>query len=195
MKTKDEIRTTVRESRRALDAEWISENSGAVERQVADLVEFRHASVVAAYVAMQGEVRTEALIERCWDERKTVVVPAYRRESGHYDLATMARDVRMAVGPCGILEPEEKQWISVDDVDLVLVPGLGFDSTGGRVGHGRGHYDRMMAPGRAGSPFKMGLAFEFQMFDRVPTNAWDVRMDAVVTEKRVIRARSAGNGV
>jgi len=163
MKTKNEIRDEMRENRKALDADWIDENSGGIERAVAELAEFQKASVVASYVAMQGEVRTDAIIERCWDERKTVCVPAYRVEAGHYDFARMDRDARMIVGPSQILEPEQKQWIPADEVDLVLLPGVAFDSLGGRVGHGGGHYDRILGRVRSGMPFTVGLAFEFQI--------------------------------
>jgi len=191
MRTKDEIRAAIQEKRGALDASWVNDNSGLMGRQVADLIEFRKASIVAAYVAMQGEVRTDAVIEQCWQENKRVCVPAYRAETNHYDFVRLDRDARMVAGPARILEPEEKQWIPVGEVDLVLVPGVAFDSLGGRVGHGGGHYDRILGQARSGMPFTVGLAFEFQIFDRVPTDESDVRMDVVVTEKRVIRAQSA----
>jgi len=191
MRTKDEIRAVIREKRGALDAVWVNDNSGSVERKAAELIEFRKASIVGAYVAMQGEVRTDAVIEQCWQENKQVCVPAYRAETKHYDFVKLDRDARMVVGPSRILEPEEKQWIPADELDLMLVPGVAFDSLGGRVGHGGGHYDRILGRARSGMPFTVGLGFEFQIFDRVPTDESDVRMDVVVTEKRVIRAQSA----
>jgi 5-formyltetrahydrofolate cyclo-ligase len=101
----------------------------------------------------------------------------------------------MVDGQSRVLEPEVKDWLSVDDVDLVLVPGLAFDSSGGRVGHGRGYYDKTLAQTRTGTPFKVALAFEFQIFDRVPIDPSDVRMDVLVTEKRVIKATSAASAV
>ena len=191
VRTKDEIRAVIREKRGSLDAFWVNDNSGLIERQVEELIEFRKASIVAAYVAMQGEVRTDAVIEQCWQKNKRVCVPAYRAETNHYDFVRLNRDARMVVGPAQILEPEEKQWIRADEVGLALVPGVAFDSLGGRVGHGGGHYDRILGGAKVGMPFTVGLAFEFQIFDRVPTDASDVRMDVVVTEKRVIRAQSA----
>ena len=195
MRTKDEIRALIREKRRGLDPAWVDASSVSVARQVADLSEFRKASVVADYVAMPGEVRTDALIERCWEERKRVCVPAYRREMGRYELAGMDRDTRMILGLARILEPDERAWVSVDDVDLVLAPGLAFDAAGGRVGHGQGHYDRMLGQARTGTPLKVALAFEFQMLDRVPMDETDARMDVIVTEARVIRATSAASAI
>jgi 5-formyltetrahydrofolate cyclo-ligase len=101
----------------------------------------------------------------------------------------------MVPGPSRILEPDERTWIPVDDVDLVLVPGLAFDAAGGRVGHGQGHFDRTLRQARAGRPVKAALAFEFQVFDQVPTTESDVRMDVIVTERRVIRTKSAAGAV
>ena len=195
MKTKNEIREIIQGNRRGLDPVWVDESSGAVERRVADLIEFRKAAVVAAYVALRGEVRTDAIVERCWRERKAVCVPAYRPEIDRYQLAAMCEETRMTEGPLGVLEPGIKKWIPVDQVELVLVPGLAFDSSGGRVGHGKGYYDRMLEQARAGTPFTVALAFEFQVLDHVPMDPTDVRMDVIVTERRVIRARSAASAI
>jgi len=75
-------------------------------------------------------------------------------------------------------------------VDLVVTPGLAFDSSGGRLGHGGGHYDRLLAGTTMQQAFKVGLALECQMVERVPMNARDIRLDAVVTERAVYRRQA-----
>ena len=69
--------------------------------------------------------------------------------------------------------------------DLVVVPGLAFDSEGNRLGHGKGYYDRAFASGTGESPMLVGFGYEFQVVDDVPHGERDRRMDAIVTERAV----------
>jgi len=177
---------------------WIRENSRLVQEAVISLYEFAEAETVCCYIALPREVQTGLIFDRCWRERKTICVPAFCRDKNGYELTRMKRDALLVKGPAGILEPAETDWILLDEVDLMLVPGVAFDVHGGRLGHGGGHYDRIMGSTRAGTPidkkvcFKVGLAFEFQMCQRVPMGEADIRMNMVVTEKRVI---TVGEGV
>ena len=89
----------------------------------------------------------------------------------------------------GIPQPPEAaaRFMPTGTVSLFLVPGLGFDASGGRLGYGLGFYDRAFASAAPGA-LKVGLAFEAQFLERVPTGPHDVPMDIVVTEDRVIPA-------
>jgi 5-formyltetrahydrofolate cyclo-ligase len=89
----------------------------------------------------------------------------------------------------GIPQPPEAaaRFIPTESIPLFLVPGLGFDASGGRLGYGLGFYDRAFASAAPGA-LKVGLAFEAQLLERVPTGPHDVPMDIVVTEDRVIPA-------
>jgi 5-formyltetrahydrofolate cyclo-ligase len=84
----------------------------------------------------------------------------------------------------GIPEPARPEW--VEAVDAIVVPGLAFDAGGGRLGHGGGHYDAMLAALGPG-PARIGAAFDCQVVGNVPTGPRDERMDAVVTETRCLR--------
>jgi 5-formyltetrahydrofolate cyclo-ligase len=91
----------------------------------------------------------------------------------------------------GILEPREDLWtpdrfISVDAIDVALIPGLAFGRDGSRVGQGRGYYDRLLAPA-VGRPLRVAVAFECQLFDRVPSTPSDALMDLIVTESAEYR--------
>ena len=121
-----------------------------------------------------------------WRDGKAVCVPAHRAEDGRYAMAALAPDAARGAGPAGIVEPAFKEWILLETVDLVVVPGVAFDPAGGRVGRGAGHYDRLLAgAGRACA--RVGLAFEFQVLAGVPTSGHDVGMDVIVTEQRTLR--------
>jgi 5-formyltetrahydrofolate cyclo-ligase len=192
---KDALRDAVEKRRTALDSEWIRHNSAKVQERIARMPEFAEAGVVACYMAMPLEVGTDAIMAQSWRDGKVVCVPAGRPEDGLYGLTKVDAGAAMLRGRFGIQEPRDKTWMSAEDVEFVVVPGVAFDPAGGRLGRGGGYYDRMLsatAPAGAGrhgaAPFKAGVAFEFQVVDRVPMTDTDVRMDAVVTEERVIRS-------
>ena len=76
--------------------------------------------------------------------------------------------------------------------DLCIVPGVAFDKTGHRIGFGGGYFDRLLKKTRAAT---IGLAYEFQIIDKVPVTAYDVAVDYIVTEKRVIRCQQFKNRI
>lgn len=181
--TKHEVREFIKRRRGELSADWLALNGDSAEGNFLEMSTFQSASVVACYIAIYGEVATDRIISRCWDEGKTVCVPAYERHSKKYDLAVMARNQNMTIGHMGISEPTDPEWISVEKVDLMVVPGLAFDRRGGRVGYGGGYYDRLL---KGMSGVSAGLAFGFQVMDDVPVEEHDIRLDMVVTETEII---------
>ena len=185
--TKDDIRAEVKAQRRTLDNGWVESAGLAAQDNALTLPELKTAAMVGVYMAVGREVGTRRVMERCWAAGCGVCVPAFRKETGRYEMARLRKDDPTELGPARVAEPVRKEWIPLTGVDVMLVPGLAFDAAGGRVGHGGGHYDRTLAGAAAARPLKVGLAFEFQVFDRVPVEETDVRMDVIVTEKRVIK--------
>jgi 5-formyltetrahydrofolate cyclo-ligase len=178
----------VKAARVDLDPVRIDTMSRRIEEAVAGLQEFVGAKTVCVYLPMSGEVRTEGLMERCWEEGKAVCVPAFCAPHGRYRLAAMTPDTQIVSGPWRVPEPARTEWVRTEAVDVILVPGLAFDEAGGRIGHGGGHYDRILGGPGGARLFKVGLAFDFQVFGSVPTDGHDVRLNAVVTETRVLRS-------
>jgi 5-formyltetrahydrofolate cyclo-ligase len=87
------------------------------------------------------------------------------------------------------MEPSGGDVVAPEDVELVIVPGVAFDRRGGRVGYGRGFYDRFLDRTRPGVP-AIAIGFAIQVVDAVPSGGMDRRVDAVVTEDEVIRCRT-----
>jgi 5-formyltetrahydrofolate cyclo-ligase len=179
----------MRALRRTLDPAWIEAASAAVQARALALPVFAGAATVGCYLAASGEVQTGAVVEACRRAGKTVAVPAWREATGGYALARFDAEARMKAGAMGILEPESPGW--VDRVELFFAPGVAFDAEGGRLGHGAGHIDRMLAGIGAGL-VTVGLAFDCQIVRRVPMGRNDVRMDVVVTETRTFGRLAAG---
>ena len=168
--------------RRKLDPGWIASASRAIARRLGDLPAFRSARTFSCYLALPREVQTGELIAEAQAAGRTVCVPAFRRELDGYALARLAPGADLKRGAFGVEEPAEPAWTDPADVDLMIVPCVAFDPYGRRLGHGGGHFDRLLS--RFRGP-KIALAFEAQRLAAVPSEAHDVDLDLIVTERAV----------
>jgi 5-formyltetrahydrofolate cyclo-ligase len=164
------------------------ELSERIHRRLMQLAEYAHAKAVLVYVSRSGEVQTRAIISQAWVDDKQVAVPCcVDNELELYRLKSMEDLVPRTLG---ILEPrnevrcEKERKASVERIDLIIVPGVAFDRKGGRVGHGRGYYDRMLCRARPGTSV-IGLAFECQIVPEVPMMEHDVFVHKVITEQAI----------
>lgn len=136
---------------------------------------------MCCYVSLPDEVETWRLIEYMLEHGKHVVVP--RVSGARLQLAEVRDPARdLAPGAFGVWEPRRgtRRTVPLRDLDLVLVPGLAFDRAGNRLGRGRGYFDRLLARAPR-SLHTIGLCFRFQLLDRLPTNAHDRPVHAVLT--------------
>jgi 5-formyltetrahydrofolate cyclo-ligase len=78
--------------------------------------------------------------------------------------------------------------VKATDLDLIMVPGVAFDRTGARMGHGKGYYDKLLQHARPDAPL-VALAFECQLFPAIPTASHDIFMDKIITEKAVYQGK------
>jgi 5-formyltetrahydrofolate cyclo-ligase len=160
-----------------------------VERLTA-MPEYGAASTVLCYVSFRTEVDTHNLLSRMLAEGKRVVVPYCESNQLHLFLFTGFAD--LSPQTLGILEPKTElrgrgdRHVAVDEIDLFVIPGLAFDRHGGRLGYGKGYFDRLL---RLAGPdaLLVAVAFECQLFDAVPVLPHDVRADTIVTESSLYR--------
>lgn len=147
-----------------------------VEMLVRELDRFPDARIVAAYMALPGEVDLRELFGRI---DKVWVFPRVKGdELKFYRVSDIDED--MKVGAFGILEPGDGlDEVAIGEVDVFLCPGLGFDRKGGRMGRGRGFYDRMLKQAKQDA-VKIGVCFPFQIVDNILMEDHDVRMDLVI---------------
>jgi 5-formyltetrahydrofolate cyclo-ligase len=140
---------------------------------------------VALYVALADEAPTQRLLDALWERGADVLLP--RCAGDALELAPARDAAALRPGRFGVPEPpSEAPAAAPRDGDLWLVPGVAFDARGGRLGRGRGFYDRMLA-GAAARPRVFGLAHAFQIVAAVPMAPHDRRVDGVVTERGVVR--------
>ena len=148
---------------------------------------------VLGYWALAGEVELSGAMGEALKEGRKVFCPRVNWETGSMEAARVMRwgigEGGVEIGRFGVGEPRRDAEAAVrDEVGLVLVPGVAFDGKGMRLGRGRGFYDRYLSENR-GETRVVGIAIEEQLVDDVPHEAWDVAMDAIVTQRRVIEVR------
>lgn len=188
MQSKDAIRNDVLQRRRALDPEALQRESRAITQRVLDWVGFRNAKSILIYLSKKGEVETDALIQEALDRGKTVGVPVTDEKNNELAVSHLSGlDIEFDIGPFGIREPAQPFLIplALENLDLVIAPGLAFDRQGGRIGYGKGYFDRLLARMPLAS-LKAGLALEFQVYESLPQMATDVKMNVVVTENATL---------
>ena len=193
---KAELRSRLRKKLSELDDAYIAQASAAVAAKVVELPEYKSCKGVACFVSMPKEFNTRPLLERIFADEKTCYLP--RVESVKEHTMSMLQAFSLAdvdafpPGRWKIPEPPREGPARIEaldlssDVDLVIVPGLGFDAENGRLGQGAGFYDRFLAKlveakRGSGKPLTLlGVTLDELMVSRVPRDTFDLPMDIVV---------------
>ena len=159
-----------------LDSQTFSERrkrSRVIQKRLLSQRKFLASKCVMLYVSKgTGEVETGPLIKKALDMHKRVVLPVIAaREKGIKPVVFKSQRQRLIKGAYGIYEPEEDRSgrsVRLEDIDLVIVPGLAFDRKNNRLGRGQGYYDRFLRRLPKDTP-KIGLGFRFQLLKIIPT--------------------------
>lgn len=182
------LRQTLRRRRAALPPAARREAERRICRRIATHPAFRRARSVALYIACGSEADLWPLIHIARQAGKRVFLPRVEGRVLHF--VPIDRHTPMRRGAFGIAEPRQRRrpaWRL--DLDLVIAPLVGFDERGNRLGQGGGYYDRALAARLATSwrrPLFAGAAFEVQACASLTAEHWDVPLDFVVTERRIV---------
>ncbi len=161
------------------------------------LPEYRAAQTVLWYLDCRSELRTRQILPEALASGKRIIVPyctANDRGENKLGLWWLKALDELVIGKWKILEPPRERWgdpereIRPDEIDFVVVPGVGFGRDGARMGNGQGYYDRLLESVRPDCPL-VALCYECQLFDNLVVDAHDVYMDKVVTELAVYNGR------
>jgi 5-formyltetrahydrofolate cyclo-ligase len=174
------LRNLLSKRLRGMTEAWRANCSAKVRALLARQQVWWETKVVLFYAALPDEIDLGPLLEQALAEGKAVALPRYTAETGIYEacqIENYARDC--APGKFGIIEPAARcPKFALNRLDLALVPGVGFDAAGHRLGRGKGYYDRLLAhvPGN-----RCGVAFDEQMTSEIPTEAHDITLDYIIT--------------
>jgi 5-formyltetrahydrofolate cyclo-ligase len=166
------------EKRNGLASGEIARLSKHIQESVISTKEFKSAKVVGAYYAFGSEVKTDLILEKARALSKKIALPSVEGESlAFYEMSSGKYLVK---GRFGIMEP--LPYGPVDEIDLLIVPGIAFDKNGYRLGYGMGYYDKFLAKKNV---FSIGLGYSLQLLESLPKGKYDKRLDAIATEEGI----------
>lgn len=178
---KKALRNVLRLKRKSIPAKERQKLDRSIEKKLKDLQSFRKSLTIGFYLSNDEEVSTNFLLKgRLYN--KKFVVPIIRNKKMH--LCRIIASSKFSKATFGIREPiNAKIFKNLKKIDLFLVPGIGFDLSGHRIGYGGGFFDKLLPKLNCTT---IGLAYELQIVDKVPVKKYDVPVSYILTEKRLI---------
>ncbi|MBC8257619.1 MAG: 5-formyltetrahydrofolate cyclo-ligase [SAR324 cluster bacterium] len=183
--SKIEIRQSVIRQRKLLSAEKKRLAEIEMLKSLSKWDLFKNAAIVHIFLAKTAEPETRQIIELGWKYGKQIGVPCILPDKLELFHSQLNSFDNLSAGSLGVLEPSAETRIELSPkiFELIIVPGLAFDRNGGRIGYGKGYYDKFLANSSA---FLLALAFDFQVLDRVPAEPHDISMNGILTETGLI---------
>ena len=184
IQTKAQIRQMLKVKRGQLSEQERALYSKAITHTVTRHDWFNDAKKILCYHSFDHEVDTRQIINYCFSSHKRVFLPVVAGKQTMIPVE-IRKDTELCKNCYQILEPViPEDWV-YEQMDLVLVPGLAFDLLKNRIGFGAGYYDQFFA--EYPCLHKMGLAFDFQILDALPVGDFDIKMDKIVSERRILQ--------
>lgn len=179
---KESLRREFLERRQGVSAQARRAASAKISSSLISLAEFEQSAGIAAFWPLAEEVDVRLIVDAARTIEKRVYLPRVNKNRGCLEFSIFAGDpAELAPGPFGILQPTTP-GAPLEEIDLVIVPALAYDLRGHRLGYGAGYYDRFLKTVKCAS---IGVTFDAQTIDILPTKDHDVAVDLVVTESRV----------
>jgi len=184
-RAKQALRNQMRMVRDALPESACEARSAEIRKRLFGLAELERAATVLAFASIRNEVRTRPIIEEAWSTGKRVALP--RVHGDELRLHLIDSQTPLGEGSFSVPEPSaDAAAIEPSEIDFALIPALALDPRGYRIGYGGGFYDRLIP--RLSKACTCAIAYDFQLISEVPELHFDVSVDLVITDSRVIHA-------
>lgn len=179
---KDEIRRRVRAQKSMLTEYERRQAADDVFEQLEQLAAFIMSEHILMYHSLPDELSTHSFLDK-WHGSKHFYLP--RVNGVNLDILPYEQ-TSLQLGAFHIEEPQGDEAVSIDDIEMVVVPAMAYDRQGNRVGRGKGYYDRLLADSKA---IKIGVAYDCQLVDEIDTDSFDQPVDIVITQSRTYKIR------
>jgi 5-formyltetrahydrofolate cyclo-ligase len=166
----------------------IAKKVRAIEDRLFEFANFLESKIILLYYSGNNEVQTKNIIKRAYSYNKIVVLPAFDPKTFEMELMKVDKFAQgLKSGPRGVPEPNASRCkiVPIDRIDIAIIPGIAFDEKGGRIGTGRGYYDRLI-PKLPITTRKVALTLEEQIIPQIPMESHDKYVDIIITDKRII---------
>ncbi len=177
MMDKKALRQEIRLRKRQFNGEQLRQLSLAVVQRLLQHPRVAQAHTVMFYHSLPDEVYTHEAVNQLVTMGKRVLLPVVIDDE-HMEIRQYRGPQDLKLGAMNILEPAGQPFTAYEEIETILVPGMSFDPKGNRLGRGKGYYDRFLS--QVPQAYKIGVCFDFQKVDEVPTDDNDIRMNEVV---------------
>lgn len=193
---RSQIRSAMRQKRRAISAEQQLLAAKALAERILDDPDYQHAGKLAFYRAFDGEISPDIVLQSALSQGKRCFLPFMDQADESMRFVEFQTGAPLKQNIYGIQEPQPRtnNVLTTELLDLIFLPLVAFDITGTRLGMGKGYYDKHLAylPDNKGkntatSPKLVGLAHECQRVENLERAAWDIPMDKIITDQNTYR--------
>ena len=178
---KEDIRRRIKAQKALLTEREKQDAATAVFRALEQTAAFMVSERILMYLSLPDELSTREFIDK-WAPKKQFYLP--RVNGLNLEILPYDRS-KLRLGAFRIEEPEGNETVSVSEIDMIVVPAVGYDTEGRRVGRGKGYYDKLLARTKA---IKVGVAYQFQVVDYIETEPHDISVDMVITDRNIYYA-------
>lgn len=189
---KDVIRNEIRHKRDSINPSQKNLWDTAIFNTLISLNEIQASRIIFTYVSFRSEVCTRQIIKWIIENKQYAAIPKidlHTHKIVPYLITNLEKDTK--TGHFGILEPlPTAQEMPIGKIDAFLIPALAFDMTGHRIGYGRRYFDKFLEniPPQS-HQIKIGLTYELQIIPSIPIHEWDIPVDIIITQERIIRTQ------
>lgn len=182
---KNTIRRQLLTKRGNLKKGEVIAKSRTIEKKLIDFFSKKDFSHFLVYNSVNNEVRTDDIFEHLIRSRKKIYLPTYIKTEDTWVPAEFKDFNDLESGPFKILQPKNPRSDDLQLIEVVILPGVAFDKQGVRLGYGKGVYDKLLADFRG---LKIGLAYDFQIVEKISAESHDLIVDMVVGENSIINS-------
>ena len=172
---KKSIRKEIRQKKLLYGSNELDFISSIICRKVMQLEQIKSSQTILIYNSLPDEVQT-SLLFTLKEAGKRIVLPVV---TGDILILKEYIPGKLSVGYMNILEPNQEETVDPNEIDLAIIPGVAFDKECNRLGRGKGYYDKLLPC--TNCP-KIGICYQFQIVENIPTNDNDIKMDMVITD-------------